>query len=228
MLTRGKLVISTAAGKHPQGDPYEDNSAPDPTELTADVSLARDQTDGDDPTVEHDRTKTPVSRAVWDQARPIMHMMADFVDTWERFGNALSPTAPFPRRRPQLTLAACLLPMLIGSYFTTSYMVLKGVGFAIGFGFFGDPIITPAIAFLNSNYPHWTKQLQLRHSVLKGIPTNVQLVLTLLRVGEQHKAPIPPPPNSDAPPPVQPHPTAGQDLDHLGEYHNTQSPFNLC
>ena len=95
-----KLVISTAAGKHPQGDPYEDNSAPDPTELTADVALARDKTSGNDPTVEHDRTKTPVSRAVWDQARPVMHTMADFVDTWERFVNALSPTAPFPRRRP--------------------------------------------------------------------------------------------------------------------------------
>ena len=215
-------MISTAAGKHPQGDPHEDNSAPDPTELTADVSLARDKTRGDDPAVEHDRTKTPVSRAVWDQARPVMHAMADFVDTWERFGNALSPTAPFPRRRPRLTIAAALLPMLIGSYFTTSYMLLKSIGFAVGFGFFGDPVIMPAIAYLNKNYPDWPKQLELRHTLLRGIPTNVQLVITLLRVGEKHKAPLPPPPTSDVPPPVQPHETAGEGLEHLGKQQDAQ------
>merc|ERR1719160_202469 len=99
------LVISTAAGKHPQGDPEHDKSTntPDPTEITADVAHAKDKSNGDEPTHEHDRTKEPVSRAVWSQARPVMHAMADFVDTWERFGNALNATPPFPRQTRPLT-----------------------------------------------------------------------------------------------------------------------------
>lgn len=146
-----------------------------------------------------------------------MHAMADFIDTWERFGNMLSPTAPFPRRRAQLTLAACILPMLLGSWLTSSYVMLKSVGFFAGFGFFGDPVITPTLHYLNTNYPNWTKLIQLRHTILRGIPTNVQLVVTLLRIGERNKAPLPPPPSSDVPPPVKPHATAGEALEHLGK-----------
>ena len=35
---------------------------------------------------------------------------------------------------------------------------------------------------------------------MKGVPTNAQLTVTLLRVGEAHKAPLPPPPRSDEAP----------------------------
>jgi hypothetical protein len=212
-----KIVISTAAGKHPRGDPDEDNSVPDPTEITADVAHARDKTGGGDPKVEHDMTKVPVSRAVWGRARPVMHMIADVVDTWERFGNALNPTAPFPQHVPRLRLAGCLVPLLMGSYLATSYMILKSIGFFVGFIFFGDPLTTRGQAFLNRRYPGWKTHLELRHNILRGVPTNVQLVLTLLRIGEKNKAPLPPPPTSDDPPPVKPHATAGQNLDHLGK-----------
>ncbi|KAF7556767.1 hypothetical protein G7046_g6209 [Stylonectria norvegica] len=210
------LVVSTAAGKHPQADPEDNDITPDPTQLTEDISNAKAKTDGENTTMAHDKTKQPVSTAVWDKARPVMFLMTDFVDTWERFGNALSPTAPFPRRRPRLTLAACLLPLLIGTYFTSPYMIIKGMGFGAGFGFFGDPIITPAIDFINRTYPQWEKYIELRNTILKGIPTNAQLTVTLLRMGERNKAPIPPPPTSDAPPPNEAHATAGQDLEHLG------------
>ena len=212
-------MVSTAAGKHPQADPHEDNSVPDPTQLTEDVSNAKEATKGKEPTAEHDRTRVPVSNAVWDKARPVMHLIADLVDTWERFGNMLSPTAPFPRRRPRLLLASCLVPVLIGSYFTTSYMAMKGAGFGMGFGFFGDPLITPGIEFINRTYPKWQKYVELRHTLLRGIPTNAQLAVTLLRIGEKNKAPIPPPPSSSAPPPVEPHATAGEGLEHLGMSH---------
>ena len=37
-------------------------------------------------------------------------------------------------------------------------------------------------------------------NILRGIPTNAQLALTLQRVGEANKAPIPPPPSSDEAP----------------------------
>lgn len=95
-------------------------------------------------------------------------------------------------------------------------MLLKGTGFGIGFGFFGDPIITPGLQYVNKNFPQWVQWLEMRHTVLRGIPTNAQLLITLLRIGEKNNAPLPPPPSSDEPPPVKPHATAGQDLDHLG------------
>lgn len=41
-------------------------------------------------------------------------------------------------------------------------------------------------------------------TLLKGIPTNAQLTVTLLRIGEANKAPLPPPPRGDEPPPDKP------------------------
>jgi len=38
-------------------------------------------------------------------------------------------------------------------------------------------------------------------TILRGVPTNAQLTLTLLRIGEANKAPLPPPPHSNGPPP---------------------------
>ncbi|WYZ43380.1 hypothetical protein EsH8_VI_001079 [Colletotrichum jinshuiense] len=37
------LIVSTAAGKHPQGDPHNDTSVPDPTNITEDVVNAKDK-----------------------------------------------------------------------------------------------------------------------------------------------------------------------------------------
>lgn len=215
--------MSTAAGKHSQADPDEGDTAPDPAEVTEHVTDARQKTQGNETACNHDRTKKPISNAVWDKARPVMHMIADFVDTWERFGNALTPAAPFHRHRPKLILAGALVPVLIGSYMTSSYMFVKGVGFGVGFGFFGDPIITPALNFINRTYPRWEKYVELRNTILRGVPTNAQLTITLFRIGEQNKAPLPPPPTSDVPLVVKPHETAGEDLEHLGVYMRSPS-----
>jgi hypothetical protein len=185
--------------------------------LTEYVSDARDKTKGNNPSIEHNRAKKPVSIAVWDKARPTMHLVADAVDTWERFGNALNPVTPFPRRRPRAKLAACLLPVFLASFFLTPYMVVKGMTFGAGFGFFGDPVITPAMQYLNKKIPNWQKLLELRHTLLKGIPTNAQLTITLLRVGERAKAPIPPPPESDIPAAIEPHPQAKENIERLGK-----------
>ncbi|KAL6898585.1 hypothetical protein GGI43DRAFT_384875 [Trichoderma evansii] len=210
------VVISTSAGKHPQGDPHDDNTAPDPTNITVDISTARDAADGKEIDPEHDRTKKPVSNIVWTQMGPIMHMISEVVDTWERFGNVLSPTPPFPVERPRMALAACLLPPLLLSFFVSSYLLLKGITFGVGFLFFGDPVITPALQYVNRRYPRWQKFIELRNTVLRGIPTNAQLAVTLLRVGERNKAPIPPPPSSNAPPPVKIDPEAAEQVEYLG------------
>ena len=94
---------------------------------------------------------------------------------------------------------------------------MKANGFLVGAGFFGDPIIWRGLAYLNREFPHWQKLLEIRNTLLKGVPTNAQLTLTLLRVGEANKAPLPPPPASGPPPPNAAHANAGQDLDHLGK-----------
>lgn len=83
-------------------------------------------------------------------------------------------------------------------------MFMKGVTFGVGFGFFGDPLIQPAFAWLNRTYPNWQKLLELRNTLLKGVPTNAQLTITLLRIGEANKAPLPPPPHIAQPPPDEP------------------------
>jgi hypothetical protein len=53
---------------------------------------------------------------------------------------------------------------------------------------------------------------------LKSVPTNAQLTITLLRIGEANDAPLPPPPFSGPPPPNVAHPNAGQNLEHLGRF----------
>lgn len=55
--------------------------------------------------------------------------------------------------------------MALGSFFVTSYMVVKGTGFMFGFVFFGDPILVRGAKYLNRRFPHWQKILELRKSV---------------------------------------------------------------
>jgi len=75
-------------------------------------------------------------------------------------------------------------------------MVYKGTGFAIGFGLFGDPVISRGLTWLNENYPNWMELLEPKNNILRGVPTNNQLTLTLLRIGEAHSSPIPPVPRT--------------------------------
>lgn len=52
----------------------------------------------------------------------------------------------------------------------------------------------------------------IRSNILRGVPTNAQLTITLLRIGEANKAPLPPPPRSDGAPSDKP---ASLDKDQL-------------
>ncbi|KAI0418262.1 hypothetical protein F5X98DRAFT_386477 [Xylaria grammica] len=204
------VVVTSATGKHPQANPQlgeetsPDDHVPDPTSLAVSAAEAKDVAAGGTRSSKHDKTKVPVENAIWSKMRPIMHGISDVTDTWERLGNALSPTSPFPQDTYRIRLAGLIVPLLIVSLFTTSYMFVKGASFGAGFGFFGDPIITPGLRWLNRSYPHWQKILEMRNTVLKGVPTNAQLTLTLLRIGEANKAPLPPAPVVRAPPPDKP------------------------
>ncbi|KAI0467345.1 hypothetical protein F4859DRAFT_525987 [Xylaria cf. heliscus] len=204
------VVVTSATGKNPQANPQtgDENSAedhvPDPTALTASAAEAKDVAAGGQKGSKHDKTKIPVENAIWSKMRPIMHGISDIADTWERLGNALSPTKPFPQDTYRIRLGGLIAPLLLISLFTTSYAFVKGTTFGFGLAFFGDPIITPGLRWLSRQYPHWQKLLEMRNTVLKGVPTNAQLTLTLLRIGEANKAPLPPAPVVRAPPPDRP------------------------
>ena len=126
--------------------------------------------------------------------------------------SALSPTPPFPQEKPRLVLASVIAPMIAVSLLTTPAMFIKMSSFVVGFGFFGDPLIWRGLDLLNRKYPNWQKLLELRNSLLKGVPTNAQLTITLLRIGEANKAPLPPPPSSDQPIDHKAKPLNGEDL----------------
>jgi hypothetical protein len=128
----------------------------------------------------------------------------------------LEPTPPFPKNKYHYRLAAVVAPLLLLSLFVTSYMFMKGVTFGVGFGFFGDPLIWRGLDFLNRKVPNWQKLLELRNTLLKGVPTNAQLTITLLRIGEANKAPLPPPPHIDTPPPEKPVDVSEQELRATG------------
>jgi hypothetical protein len=91
---------------------------------------------------------------------------------------------------------AILLPILLATAFVPSWVWARSASFALGFLFFGQPIIDRALAKFIEKFPNWKEMLDLRSSLLYGVPTNDQLVLHLLRVGENtgHPLPRPPPP----------------------------------
>lgn len=76
--------------------------------------------------------------------------------------SALSPTPPFPRDTPRIKLASLLAPVLFVSLFVTSAMFVKGATFGVGFGFFGQPVLTMGYNWLNKTFPHWQKLLEIR------------------------------------------------------------------
>lgn len=216
------VALSSAAGKHP-GDAAEDegpgDSAPDPSAIAVGATEARSVSAGAKPEAgsKHDKTKEPMEAAMWNKMKPIMHAIADVADTWERFGNALSPTAPFPKNSYRIRLAVAASPLLLMSLFVSSYMFIKSVTFAVGFGFFGDPVIARGLSLLERRFPNWQKLLELRNTVLKGVPTNAQLTITLLRIGEANKAPLPPPPRINEPTPDDPVAITSEDLQATGD-----------
>lgn len=209
----GSHDSATGAPENHKGEAVE-KEASNFVDGIASVAVSSATAAGDIPnqTEKHDRTKKPLETVMWSTMKPLSHTMNDVIDTWERFANALSPISPFPENTYRIRLAGLVVPIFLVSLFVTSYMFMKGLTFGIGFGFFGDPVISRGIHWLNTAYPNWQKLLEMRNTVLKGVPTNAQLTITLLRIGEAHNAPLPPPPRIDETPPQQPAALGDKDL----------------
>lgn len=205
------VALSSAAGRHDQGDPEGgkgeskrlDKNAPDPTAMAGNLADAASSASGGQPGAHQDKTKEPMEQAIWAKMRPVMHVVGDVADGWERFANALSPVPPFDDNK-RLQFAAIFAPMLLLSLFVQAAWVVRGTYAISGLVFFTDPLQQQGIAWLNENVPDWPKYLEIRNTLLKGVPTNAQLTITLLRIGEANRAPIPPPPSTTEPPPEVP------------------------
>ncbi|KAI0801546.1 hypothetical protein C8Q74DRAFT_1191507 [Fomes fomentarius] len=167
----------------------------DPTDFALEAKNVKDtaNSDGVEDPAAHVAKKS-IEGAVWEKMRPVMRILADIADTWERFGNILAPVAPFPKWAARIRLAGVLLPMLVASLVVPFKIVVDGTTFLIGFLFFSQPILSRVAYKLTHRFPNWRKYLELRRTLLRGVPTNIQLTITLLRVAELAKAPLPPPP----------------------------------
>jgi hypothetical protein len=83
------VAVSSAAGKHPQGDPDSENEegiegGPDPTAVAMGAAEAKGKAMGAKTGAKHDKTKVPMETAMWTKMRPIMHTIGDLADGWER------------------------------------------------------------------------------------------------------------------------------------------------
>jgi len=82
------IALSSATGKHdqsnPGGDPI-DSSVPDPTKMAMNAADAKSSTGGGSSPPHHDKTKQPMEEAMWTKTRPVMHIIGDIADGWERF-----------------------------------------------------------------------------------------------------------------------------------------------
>ncbi|OJJ35914.1 hypothetical protein ASPWEDRAFT_69172 [Aspergillus wentii DTO 134E9] len=199
MTSVASVAVGSVAGKHDQGTPDDapiELSVPDAMDAVAKTADAQTAAHGHVPDSSHDKTRQPMKAVVMEGANQGVRILSDIVDTYERFGNALSPTWPFSTTIPTIRIASVLTSAIILSLVMSNYVLVKIGTFTFGLAFFGDPIIMRTVTFLNRKYPSWTKLLELRNSLLKGIPTNAQLALTILRIGEANGTPLPPPPKN--------------------------------
>ena len=84
------IALSSATGKHPQGEPESEegspaDAAPDPTSVAMGAAEAKDNATGRNAAAKNDKAKAAVETAMWTKMRPIMHVLSDITDGWERF-----------------------------------------------------------------------------------------------------------------------------------------------
>lgn len=172
----------------------EDDPSPGIAKLSGKVASAKSKTDKDGQAPKNDKTEEPMRHAIEDfDPQPLLEMLFAFIDNWERVGNVLNPIPLFPGNKSRLLLAACLAPPTLGTLCLSRDTMMKGLQLLLGFVMFGKPVIRRSADLLNHYYPSWRSYCELRNSILKGAPTNAQLAITMLRVGEQINSPLPPP-----------------------------------
>ncbi|KAJ5129891.1 uncharacterized protein N7515_005930 [Penicillium bovifimosum] len=186
------VAMESAAAKYGQTVTEE---GPDRHAITDGIQAA--ETAAETPTGDapEDKTKKPMKKKVAHATDSVLRILSDITDIYEKFANILSPTPPFFLVTSRLRLASIFTVISLVTPFISSYLIIKLVGFAVGLGFFGDPIFTFTLDLLNNKVPNWKDHLDLQKTLLAGVPNNAQLTLTLLRIGEINSSPLPPAPS---------------------------------
>ncbi|KAJ5583056.1 hypothetical protein N7535_001676 [Penicillium sp. DV-2018c] len=195
------VAMESAAAKYGQTVTEE---GPDRHAITDGIEAT--ETPAETPTGDapEDKTKKPMKKKVSHAADSVMRILSDITDIYEKFANILSPTPPFFLLTTRLRLASIFTVISVVIPFVSSYLIIKLVGFAVGLGFFGDPIFAFTLDLLNRKVPNWKDHLDLQKTLLAGVPNNAQLTLTLLRIGEINSSPLPPAPSPADDEPVWP------------------------
>ncbi|KAK7941541.1 uncharacterized protein PG986_013928, partial [Apiospora aurea] len=212
------VMTAQEPGAEPEnldGESHVTDDLPQPNEATTLIATAKDKSAGiSKPS--HDKTKRPVEEAMWSKMLPLLRVLWVISDTWERFSNALSPVPPFVKDNHRFQVAALLAPVLIGSALVPAHVMAKLAGLLFGMAFFGDPFIKAATGWLHQNYPDWQTLISLDATILKGVPSNAQLTIALLRRAEARDGPLPPAPNPEQKRTTRPMSVDGSTLDTLG------------
>ncbi|RAH74425.1 uncharacterized protein BO66DRAFT_467724 [Aspergillus aculeatinus CBS 121060] len=194
MNSIAKIAVKAATSRHGQeitGDSLEETLASD---STTDVNTIPDAA------VTGDDTKRSMRKAVANATTQAMRVISDGTDIYEMFSNVLSPTPPFTYVTAQIQLVGVLLLICLLTSIVSNDFIVRANSFTLGFIFFGGPMHQYSMNYLNEKFPDWKKFLDPRETILKNIPTNAQLTLTLLRLCETNNTPLPSPPSS-----LQPH-----------------------
>ncbi|KAH8204192.1 hypothetical protein TruAng_001612 [Truncatella angustata] len=194
----GAIAANVMAGGDPHGQPDSEGSGlmdklPEPNQVATMIATAKDKAEGvKDPS--GDKSKAPMEETMWAQMKPLMHLLCLLNDTWERCGHMLNPVYPLSQGKNRLRAISMLLPLLVISWFFTAHFIYRLTALLFGIGVFGDPILSRAFEWFKRREPEWKYTYHMANTFFKGIPTDAQLALTLLRLGEANKAPLPPPP----------------------------------
>ncbi|KAJ6111449.1 hypothetical protein N7523_007510, partial [Penicillium sp. IBT 18751x] len=188
------MAMEGAAAKYGQTVAEDEPDVPATSQPLLAIESAPDGQPDEGP---EDKTKKPMRSKAAKGTDKAMRVISDITDIYEQFANLFSPTPPFYLVSSRLRLSSILTIIAVVVPFASSYWIIKAVGFAIGLGFFGDPIFVYTLDMLNQKVPKWQDHLDIQKTLLKGVPTNAQLTLTLLRIGEINASPLPPPPSAE-------------------------------
>ncbi|KAJ3794438.1 hypothetical protein GGU11DRAFT_730253 [Lentinula aff. detonsa] len=230
------IAVSVAVGKEGEGaGPSSPDDATNTSEETVDakvpniadvsgaVDAQRAASAGDKASKDESakQAAAPVQQTMWDNVGIVMSALTTVMDVWEMTGNALTSSPPFKSLPMRARIASPIALLLFVSLVIPEYWVYKGTTLGGGVAFFGQPIFDRLaqkhiLRYLDQLVPHWRQYLDIRNTILLGVPTDNQLTLTLLRLGEANKSPLPPPPtivanddgleNSPSSPPPTAHP----------------------
>lgn len=106
--------------------------------------------------------------------------------------SALNPMEPFPILHNRLQLTIFISPLFLVAWLPAA-IIVKLVTFGIGVEFFAEPLLRK-VSF-------WPTVVSVADLILKGVPTNAQIMITLLRAGETCHSPLVPVPLVEESPP---------------------------